>query len=356
MKQLSYITAFICCFCTAAATAQINKISGESYAAAPNNNTTTTRQATETNYSNNSAPRQTIELPKQPVNYAANVATERTTHASNTNTESPYKATGSINTTANNNFATSTTAGSSYSAYSKSNPAIPAGVPNRYSPSIKQPFPYYTSGLSINKSKVHQVDPVKINKHHSNNHIWQHSIPYFEAFYFYDIFYDDVIFEAESNSTDNPAENASFDGYLVYDKDTLSGILTVTNRSVTLEQPVDAQKEYSYNAALSDKYLKEIALFKGSKELYMTRLADDDKRLWRIVHTGKLNIYDDMYSFLNVGNIDTKHLRVSFAAQPAAAIKNKAQFINALNKAYGISLKNKDYSWKSLFNYIDRLD
>jgi hypothetical protein len=177
---------------------------------------------------------------------------------------------------------------------------------------------------------------------------------YVPEIYFCDYFYDNLLDYYVLNN--NNTELSSYDGYLIYGDDTESGIITLGNKAAYLEQPINAKKEYSATAWYADKNLKDIVLFSGNNELHIKRLSDDEL-LWRILHTGKLNIYDDRCAFPSYDNVHESHLKVVYGQQGRAIeIRNRKELTDAINTAYGTHLRAKDYSWKQLLAYIDTLD
>ena len=239
----------------------------------------------------------------------------------------------------------------------KSNGAVNlTGWANRYSSAAKKPFIYYTSGISKSRSRSHYFDNVEINHHRPIYRPVAFSIPYYGIYYSCEYFYDGLLFEINNAYPVNSIKNTSLDGYIVYDQDTISGIVTLDHHSVYLEQPINEKKEYSYHALMNDKYLKSIALFRGSEELYLTHIPGDHKKMWRVLHSGKLMVYDDNYAFSASKNIDHNNMRILLPGHANYLdIESKKQFIWCINKAYGLHLKSKDFTWRRLFDYMDTL-
>jgi hypothetical protein len=148
----------------------------------------------------------------------------------------------------------------------------------------------------------------------------------------------------------------SHDGYIVYKKDTMPGIVTFTNREVQLENTNPKDRHRAYGAQLSDPFLKEIVLYRGPEELHMSRATAKEKRLWRVLHTGKLNIYDKQYKFITAKNIDIRSLRIKYGALRMQKIRSKTQFVHALNRTYKLRLNADKYDWKELFDIVAGLN
>ena len=238
-----------------------------------------------------------------------------------------------------------------YGGSLSSRPGIHPTEP-RYNYAAKGSYPYYTSDACKNKSKAHCSNKPCIN--YLGNIPWvpvddaTYSACYFAGYMQWQLL-DDML------QPWNSALYASLDGYIVYGTDTLSGIVTVADRSVYLEQMLDADTEYGYNPDYADSMLNEVVVFKGNRELHMARISASDKRLYRVLHTGKLNIYDDSYCLLSGNNINRAHIKVVSGGK-VSEIENKDQLTEQLNMAYGLQLKHKGMTWARLLDIIDTLD
>ncbi len=156
---------------------------------------------------------------------------------------------------------------------------------------------------------------------------------------------------------DRTVHYSSYNGYIVYGTDTMRGVITMDRSSVHLEQPINDKKELAATTAYSNKQLKAIVLFKGNRILHLTRFSKKERELWRILHTGKLNIYDPMFSFLTPGNIEKSMLKIAYHGQGTyKEVRNKKQLTDHINAAYGLKLDAKKYTWPELFALIDKLD
>lgn len=174
-------------------------------------------------------------------------------------------------------------------------------------------------------------------------------------------FYDNYVFEMLELDQEVSMQYSSFDGYIVYNGDTLQGIVTLTEESVILEEPVEKVPAYGYSALLSDKNLQSIVFFYDYHTLHLTRPAEDDTKLLRVVHSGKINIYDDNYSFLTYNNIRKGNLKLTYNGQYQRLKSpfhndNLEQLINAVNTTYSTQFNSKDISWNELFANIDELN
>lgn len=238
-----------------------------------------------------------------------------------------------------------------YTGSLNSRPGIHPSEP-RYNYAARDSYPYYTSDACKKKSKAHADNKACIN--YLGNIPWiPLADPYYSAWYFAGYMQWQVL--DDMLQPWNSALYASLDGYIVYGEDTLSGVVTVADRSVYLEQVLDAATEYGYNADYADSMLNEVVVFKGNRELHLARILPGDKQLYRVLHTGRLNIYDDSYCLLSGNNINRAHIKVVSGGR-VSEIENKDQLLEQVNAAYGMHLKHKGMTWAKLLDIIDTLD
>jgi hypothetical protein len=230
----------------------------------------------------------------------------------------------------------------------------------RYNHVVNHHYPYFSSLSTKYKSKTHYKDNCGIRPRRLPFEFYYGEVcrnNYYSDAYLIDYFYDDYLTYADISDVTNTAEFVSLDGYLVYDKDTSAGIITMNNNSVSLEQPAGNNREYGSTAFFNDPYLKGVTLYKGNRTLYLARLSDKERQLWRVVHNGKMKVYDDTYSFLAFGNINYAGMRVRLPGERTYVdINSKKHLIWCMNKVYGLDLKAKDQTWQSLIQIIDNLD
>lgn len=158
------------------------------------------------------------------------------------------------------------------------------------------------------------------------------------------------------------ADYFSFDGFVVYKQDTIDGVLTVLDKELVLEQPIDSNRFYGYRYALKDTALKTIVLCKGIKEMCLVRQAVDNKRLWRLLHYGKLSVFDNGFDFVASNNLRKRRMWVSVNGGAAKPLKSflkagtKDVLVQYINQVYGLSLDPNHYSWTSLLYKLSTLD
>lgn len=145
------------------------------------------------------------------------------------------------------------------------------------------------------------------------------------------------------------------DGYIVYKGDTIPGVVTVGYDRVTVENTDGQGHQKRHIALLDNLLLRDIVVYTELKELHMRRPHRDDKRLWRVLLHGKLNVYDKRYSFISSKNVDIRSLRMQYGNGTLHKVHSKKQLVAALNKTYQLKLKSDKYNWKELFDLIATL-
>jgi len=159
-----------------------------------------------------------------------------------------------------------------------------------------------------------------------------------------------------------PQSNEPLDGYVVFEHDTLSGDITIRPNSISLVT-ADSVRGYDYVFKIKKPGLTCVTAYnEDDKQLNLVRLQSDPKKLWRVVHTGKLSLYDERHGFIyRPEDVDVKSLTVVYegheeSLNSSSANETKNWLTDYVNKAYGLNLNAKDYNWNSLLIYIDRLD
>ena len=161
--------------------------------------------------------------------------------------------------------------------------------------------------------------------------------------------------------TTPPAE--PIDGYVVYNRDTIKGSLLMYNREVQIEVPINETYSYFYSFKMRDTCLKSIQMFnKDNKPLIMARVAPGDKRMMRLVHEGKLTIFDGRRKFIyKPRDVDRGIMVVCYDnvvddLGTFLAANTKRDLIMYINDIYGLNINPKTISWQQLLRKIDELD
>jgi len=150
-------------------------------------------------------------------------------------------------------------------------------------------------------------------------------------------------------------------GYIVYDKDTLTGLIILNNLSVSLGKSANNKDENGHKYFYNDRLLKSVVVYGKNQELFLTRINSGDKTLSRVLHFGRLRIFDDRYCFISPDNIDKGRMKVAFDDQfktvgSFVSLDTRYPLIKSVNKIYGLHLKTSEYSWDHLYSYITMLD
>ncbi len=162
----------------------------------------------------------------------------------------------------------------------------------------------------------------------------------------------------------NELEGFEMQGFVVYEHDTIPGIVTLEKNKVEIDN-VDSGKHYDYSFKMKKAGLTYITVYESdssNNQLNLVRLPGDKKNLWRVVHEGKLNIYDKRRGFLYApDDVDMKSIKVEYNGQSEALYTHsvsdaKRKLTEYVNRAYGSNLEPNKFSWKELLIYIDKLD
>ncbi len=147
-------------------------------------------------------------------------------------------------------------------------------------------------------------------------------------------------------------------GYIVYGTDTLDGIIVCSDNSICIRQ--NELQDSTYTFSINDTNLTYVMLEENQQVLFMTRL--ENKKLYRILHEGKLSVYDTYFSFDHGSkrffdeNSWMKYDGHSMALNTFFTTSVKRKLITNINKVYGSSLTPGHYKKTELLSYIARLD
>ena len=151
-------------------------------------------------------------------------------------------------------------------------------------------------------------------------------------------------------------------GYVVYENDTINGNMIIGNRSIRLSA-ADSVQDYEYVFRDRKKGLKFVmATNEDQKELDLVRLGDNEKKLFRIIHLGKLNIYDEGRGFIyKPEDIQANTITVVYNGEVISLESHnnnqtKLRLASFINKVYGTDINPNNMDWNSLLIYIDKLD
>ncbi len=153
------------------------------------------------------------------------------------------------------------------------------------------------------------------------------------------------------------------DGYLVYKKDTIWGVVTLSKEAVSLEKKLDQKHNFLCSYNLKDLNLKTVVMYNSdNKALCLTRVTKNDKKMMRLIHEGKLNIYDGRTDYVYTpGDIDKNLIKISYdnVVEDLSSFlteNTKRDLILFVNDIYGTKLDAKTISWRDLLVKVDLLD
>ena len=175
-----------------------------------------------------------------------------------------------------------------------------------------------------------------------------------------------IMYSPHYSYANAPAQNdqgpQELEGYVVYEHDTITGLVTIESNAVLVESK-DAQRNYDYKFKLGNKGLEYVNVYNtDSSVLNMVRIKDGPKKMMRIVHEGRLSVYDANHGFIyKPEDIDAYSLTVVYNGVPehigsSSTPRTKLRLTEYVNKAYGLELNPNDFSWKELLVYMDKLD
>lgn len=155
----------------------------------------------------------------------------------------------------------------------------------------------------------------------------------------------------------------SADGYIVYKKDTIKGLIMLTKTEVYLEHPLSSSYSTFYNLKLRNKELTTIMMYNVDKKpLCITRIKPDDKRMMRLIHEGKLNVYDDKYDYVyKPSDVDPYLIVVSYNGEvddlgSFSSEGTRRDLVGYINDVYGLNINHKKTGWEQLLLTMDGLD
>lgn len=165
----------------------------------------------------------------------------------------------------------------------------------------------------------------------------------------------------------NPSGRGSYyrlpKGYVVYKKDTIRGYITIDRHDVYVEQPVDSGKSFYYSFKTTNTAMKCVTIYnKQNKSMTLVRLNESDKKLWRVVHQGKVCVYDDKIGFIyEPEDVNKDNITIIYNGEVETlttffGFDVKRALADYMNEAYSLKINPVSYTWRDLLVYIDKLD
>jgi len=198
---------------------------------------------------------------------------------------------------------------------------------------------------------------------------WWFAAPYYYNYYpYYDWLYYCYYFNygpyyryTNRHVSGDDLANIPMDGYIVVGNDTLDGTITMNNRVVKLDVK-DSANDYTKKYKVRDGNIQAVVLYDNDMQVSFTPLNDGKPMLWRLIHSGKLNLYDYDKGFIYTPqNVDHFNLKAVYDGKIVTMSSifqndNKIKLVHCVNEAYGLQLNDDDYTWNELLQYIDKLD
>ncbi len=151
-------------------------------------------------------------------------------------------------------------------------------------------------------------------------------------------------------------------GYIVYKGDTLKGAIMMSKTELYFEKYEFGNKSKYYVIKLRNPELKTIVMYNyDNKVLCITRIRPTDKKMHRVLHEGKLNIYDDWIRYIyEPGDIDPFMLIVEYNGEieqlgSFAKAGTKRDLVGYINDIYGLNLPY-NINWSKLMHIMDEQD
>ncbi len=163
-------------------------------------------------------------------------------------------------------------------------------------------------------------------------------------------------------------ENSNVDtawreGYLVYEGDTVKGYISFDVNEVVYHRQIDERYFYEARVKTKDTKLSAVVTFrKDGKAMYLTRLKPKDKKMVRLLHDGKLKVYDDKLGFIyKPSDVSNSYLLVSYNGITEElgslfSMSTKYDLIGYVNEVYHTKLVANNTSWDELWKILDDLD
>jgi len=145
----------------------------------------------------------------------------------------------------------------------------------------------------------------------------------------------------------------SFPATVIYNQDTINGSVQYKNKHFFV-----VSSDTSLKIDPDDLGLKSLTVHKLDTTLMLVRLTPKDRQLYRVIHSGKLDVYDTRSDF----NRDARHINFLTIAQngkvlPMGGFKSQRRWLAIyINQTYGALLSPKEASWEELLAYLNRMD
>ncbi len=151
-------------------------------------------------------------------------------------------------------------------------------------------------------------------------------------------------------------------GYIVYKGDTIKGLIMLTLDGINLDHRYNETQGKFYDLKFKDRDLKTIMMYNvDNKPLCLTRVKTTDKKMMRLLHEGKLTVYDDRVGYVySPDDIDPFLVVVSYDGEVEtlgsfSRGETRKDLIAFINKVYDLNIDFKT-KWSDLLLKMDGLD
>ena len=164
------------------------------------------------------------------------------------------------------------------------------------------------------------------------------------------------------NSSNGGTVQEYLEGFVVYARDTLKGQITLKTKTIFLEK-TESGHNLDYKFRPAQEMLTAVRVInEDDKQLDLVRLKENPKKLWRLIHDGKLNLYDSRHNFIyQPEDIEIRSLKAVYNGNEidlsaTTTDEAKENLTELINTAYSSHLDARKFSWRELLIYLDKLD
>ncbi|MDR3681996.1 MAG: hypothetical protein P4L41_18640 [Flavipsychrobacter sp.] len=147
----------------------------------------------------------------------------------------------------------------------------------------------------------------------------------------------------------------NYEGYVVYRKDTVRGLLRFKMGAVWIENGMfNAAGKYKIN----DRHLHAITISNREGTIIkLVKFKNFNNKFYRLVHEGKMTMYDRHFVFSKEPReVDIENMVVTYDGNVKElnekwVLGAKKKLVDEINQVYGTNISPKDYSHDELVKY-----
>jgi hypothetical protein len=178
-----------------------------------------------------------------------------------------------------------------------------------------------------------------------------------------DVLFWSIYYYNREEETQRNLDNVLPDGYVVYKNDTIRGYIMVDKKDIYIKQFGGFGHDVERTFSTTNTDVTCVMLYNAEdKMMALVRLNAADRKLWRIVHEGKVNLYDDRIGFIYEPNdIDKDNLTIVCGGEVEHmktffGFDVKQSLIDDINHEYGAALNGKTSTWSQTLEFLDKQD